>query len=92
MQPKESIEKIIRYNYKHDRLFGRGEDYGNTVIKSAVEEFEKHGYIVISRHESLNGEARFIALCSKCGYFFERRGENRNLPNTGNIDICAACK
>lgn len=43
-------------NYKHDRLFGRGEGYGEAVIASAYGDAKDKGEFSISRYESKNGE------------------------------------
>lgn len=43
--------------YKHERLYGRGAEYGDTVVRSAIEYLEKHGRGVIGQYESRTGEA-----------------------------------
>lgn len=50
------VRSAIIGNYKHDRLYGRGKEYGDLIIKSAIEDVKKHGKFSISRHESKTGE------------------------------------
>lgn len=50
------VRMAVIGNYKHDRLFGRGDEYGNVVIASALESVKSDGKFSISRHESKSGE------------------------------------
>jgi len=51
------VRMAIIGNYKHDRLYGRGEEYGDAVITSAYEDVKKRGQFSISRYESKSGDA-----------------------------------
>jgi hypothetical protein len=50
------VRTAVIGNYKHDRLFGRGDEYGNTVIASALDDVKSNGKFSIGRHESKSGE------------------------------------
>lgn len=50
------VRAAIVGNYKHERLYGRGEEYGDAIINSAFEEAKKTGLLRISRYESQSGQ------------------------------------
>jgi hypothetical protein len=56
------VRAAILGNYKHDRLYGRGEEYGDQVINSAVEKVKEDGCFGIGSHESKSGEAVYFKL------------------------------
>jgi hypothetical protein len=43
-------------NYKHDRLYGRGEEYGDLIVKNAYDDLLKTGEMWISKFESQSGQ------------------------------------
>lgn len=51
-----TVREFVETYYKNSRLRGRGDDYAESVIASHEAYFEKHGYDLISRHESRMGE------------------------------------
>jgi len=52
----ESVADFLERYYRPDRYHGRGEDYAAAVLASHEKHFEKHGYDIISRHESMTGK------------------------------------
>jgi len=52
----KSVDDFIDRYYRHDRLGGRGAEYEAIVRQSHREYFEKYGYDIISRYESMTGE------------------------------------
>jgi hypothetical protein len=50
------VRMAIIGNYKHDRLFGRGDEYGEAVIASAYEDAKNKGEFSIGRYESKSGD------------------------------------
>lgn len=53
---------FIRELYKHSRFEGRndaiwGRDYSYRIAQSRLDSLEKHGYDLISQHESKTGDA-----------------------------------
>jgi hypothetical protein len=52
----ESIEDFLKRYTKHDRHFGRGNEYAAARIKSYTEDFNKQGFCFMSRHESVTGQ------------------------------------
>jgi hypothetical protein len=60
---KGRFKKLLIKAYKHDRLYGRadmGKDYGDLILKSHWDEFQKTGRDFVSRHESVFGGAVWI--------------------------------
>lgn len=51
------VTAVLVGNYKHDRLHGRGQEYADVVMSSAMNELETTGRLTISRHESKSGIA-----------------------------------
>jgi hypothetical protein len=51
-----SVADFLDRYYKHDRYRGRGADYAAAVLASHQRDFERDGYDIISRHESVTGE------------------------------------
>lgn len=49
------VRAAIEGNYKHERLYGRGKEYGDGIIASAYEEVRRTGKLMISRFESQSG-------------------------------------
>lgn len=56
------VRAAVIGNYKHDRLFGRGDEYGNAVIASAMESVKSDGKLAIGRHESKSGDPIHFTL------------------------------
>lgn len=50
------VRMAVIGNYKHDRLFGRGDEYGEAVIASALNDARERGSFSIGRYESKSGE------------------------------------
>lgn len=50
------LKTFLVSKYKHDRLYGRGDEYGDTVVRSRLEDLGRNGYDLISHHESKTGE------------------------------------
>jgi hypothetical protein len=50
------VRTAVIANYKYDRLFGRGKEYGDVVIESAVNDVKETGKFAIGSYESKNGE------------------------------------
>jgi hypothetical protein len=50
-----SVADFLDRFYKHDRYRGRGADYAAAVLASHQRDFERHGFDIISRHESVTG-------------------------------------
>lgn len=53
---KKQMEKLLKKLYKHERLFGRGEEYAKLIINGDIEDIEKNNYAVVSKFESITGE------------------------------------
>lgn len=51
-----SVEEFLDKYTKHDRHWGRGEDYALHRIASYTQEFEEDGFTFMSHHESKTGE------------------------------------
>ena len=51
-----TVEEFLRRYYKPDRYTGRGAEYAACVLKSHTEHLQRHGYDLISRHESVTGQ------------------------------------
>jgi len=51
-----TVEDFVKRYYKHERLYGRGKEYGDVVIQSHKTDLEIYGYDWISPHESITGE------------------------------------
>lgn len=56
------VRAAILGNYKHDRLYGRGEEYGDRIISSTVDTVKKDGHFGIGSYESKSGEAVYFKL------------------------------
>ena len=52
-----SIGEFLSRYYRRDRYQGRGEEYAAAVLSSAQEYFEQRGHTLISRHDSVLGQA-----------------------------------
>ena len=52
----ESVKDFLEKYYKPDRYHGRGEDYAASLLASHEVHFERYGYDVISRHDSVTGK------------------------------------
>jgi hypothetical protein len=50
------VRMAVIGNYKHDRLFGRGDEYGEAVIASAMRGAQENSQFSIGRYESKSGE------------------------------------
>lgn len=51
---KDVYEFAHKYR-KPDRFTGRGEDYVQAIMKSHLDEIERHGYTSISHHDNITG-------------------------------------
>ena len=52
----DSIEDFIRNYGKHNRYYGRGNEYMNACLASHKEHLEKYGFDFITHHDSKTGE------------------------------------
>ena len=52
----KSIKDFIDTYYKPSRSTGRGDDYYQALLRSHTADFARHGYDIISRHDSRTGE------------------------------------
>ena len=52
-----TIAEFLDRYYRADRYRGRGADYAASVLISHEAYFDKHGHDLISRHESVTGQA-----------------------------------
>lgn len=50
------VRMAVIGNYKNDRLFGRGDEYGEAVIASALNDVKERGQFSIGRYESKSGD------------------------------------
>lgn len=50
------VRMAVIGNYKNDRLFGRGEEYGEAVIASKLSDAKECGQFSIGQHESKSGD------------------------------------
>lgn len=55
--PATSVADFLEKYCKPDRYRGRGEEYAKTVLESHEHATRAYGYDIISRHESVTGEA-----------------------------------
>lgn len=61
----DQMKAFLVERYKHERLYGRsghgwGDDYGDVVVQSHLEDLRQLGYDVISKHEAANGRTTFV--------------------------------
>lgn len=66
------VRAAVMKNYKHDRLFGRGEEYGNVVLASAIQSVKETGKLSIGCYESKSGEVVEFVLDDKTLILVER--------------------
>ena len=52
-----NVEEFLNKYYRGDRYTGRGLDYAKAVLQSHQDDFNKWGHTLISRHESVLGQA-----------------------------------
>jgi hypothetical protein len=52
----KNMEEFLQKYTKHDRHYGRGEEYAKSRIKSYQEKFDRDGFTFMSRHESVTGQ------------------------------------
>ena len=61
-----SVEDFLERYYLRDRYHGRGADYAAAVLASHQSDFERDGFDIISRHESVTGSVvAFFAAPAK---------------------------
>lgn len=53
----DNVEKFLDKYYRKDRYAGRGLDYANAVLQSHQESLSRFGHTLISRHDSILGQA-----------------------------------
>lgn len=51
------VGKFVKDNYRHDRLYGRGKEYGDLIISSHILYFIEYGIDIISHFEAACGDA-----------------------------------
>ena len=52
-----NIEEFLNKYYRRDRYTGRGLDYASAVLQSHQESLNHFGHTLISRHDSVLGQA-----------------------------------
>ena len=52
----DNVADFLERYYLRDRYHGRGADYAACVLASHERDFERQGYTIISRHESVTGQ------------------------------------
>lgn len=57
---RETLKQFLIKHYKHDRLYDRGEDYGDVVVDRRGLDLKRQGFDLISRFESVTGEAIYF--------------------------------
>lgn len=57
----ESLEGFLDQYYRADRYRERGEEYARVLTASYKKDFEKDGYVMISRFDSVTG--REVVFC-----------------------------
>ena len=60
------VRAAIVGNYKDSRLYGRGDDYAETVIANAIAHLNENKEIVIGSFESKSGEEIRFVLAGGC--------------------------
>lgn len=61
---RDLLKKFLIENYRHDRLYGCGEEYGDAVIDSRIIDMEQYGIDCISKFESRTGDTIFY-ICEE---------------------------
>ena len=56
MVMRDLLKKFLVENYRHDRLYGRGNEYGDAVVDGRVSDLQQAGVDCISRFESRTGD------------------------------------
>ena len=51
-----SVKDFLDRYYRADRYTGRGTEYADALVASHQQSFAKHGFTIISRHDSRTGE------------------------------------
>lgn len=67
MTIEAKVAAFVTDRYKHDRLYGRGEDYGDVVIAGHVERLETTGASGVSQFEAKSGEPTWFRYCEQTG-------------------------
>jgi hypothetical protein len=57
---RETLKQFLVKHYKHDRLYGRGEEYGDVVVASRCKALVLNGFDLVSQFESITGEAIYF--------------------------------
>ena len=65
MTIEAKVAEFIIAGYKHDRLYGRGEDYGDAVITSHIERLKETGASGYSHFEAKSGEGTWFRYCER---------------------------
>jgi hypothetical protein len=64
----EEIKEILVKAYRHDRLYGRGDDYGDYVVSKRYQDYldgKNDDEILISRHDSHTRETIYFDILNK---------------------------
>lgn len=56
----KTVEEFLDKYYKHDRFWGRGEEYAGCLISSHQHDVLDYGYDLISRHDCVLGRAAYF--------------------------------
>lgn len=75
----ESVEAFLDRYYKPERFRGRGEEYAAALLASHEADFEKYGYDIISRHDSMTGQlVVYVGEGSKLRERLKQMDDNRD--------------
>lgn len=56
----DSVKDFLERYYKPDRYRGRGEEYAASLLASHEARYQAYGYDLISRHDSVTGQAVYF--------------------------------
>ena len=92
----ESVKDFLERYYRPDRYHGRGEDYAASLLASHEAYFERHGYDVISRHDSVMGKVVVYFGANAEPWEMPRdeylRGVAEEVGYTGDMSLAAVNK
>jgi hypothetical protein len=52
----EQMREFLVERYKHDRLYGRSDEYGNLVVNSRLDDLARNNVDLISHYEARRGD------------------------------------
>ena len=67
----KTVDEFLDKYYKPDRYRGRGAEYAAVLLKSHTNDFNQHGYDIISHHDCVTGCVvalyEDLGTCDECG-------------------------